>query len=218
MSLRVRGFEGTQARIQEIRARLAQLEGEQNRNGQVGNFNASLDGKIGKGKTPNQAISGRLGLGFQSAIDGNAPFDPRPFLPNALLSQAANASNGDIKTLASEIAEKYGVDPALFSALIQQESGFNPKAVSPAGAQGLTQLMPKTGRSLGVTDPFDPKQNLEGGAKYLAQMLKEFNGDRKLALAAYNAGPGAVKRYGGIPPFSETQNYVKRILDNLGGN
>lgn len=218
MNLRVRGFEGTQARIQEIRAKMAQLEGRMNGAAQPNNFAATLGGDIGKGKAPSQATPPRLGLGFNSMMDDNAPFDPRPFIPPSMLNQASNSSNSDIKALAAQIAERYGVDPALFSALIQQESGFNPRAVSAAGAQGLTQLMPKTGRSLGVTDPFDPTQNLEGGAKYLAQMLKEFGGDRRLALAAYNAGPGAVKRYGGIPPFTETQNYVKKILDNLGGN
>jgi soluble lytic murein transglycosylase-like protein len=111
-------------------------------------------------------------------------------------------------------ATKYGIDPALLAGLVKQESGFNPNATSGAGAKGLTQLMPATAKALGVTDPSDPVQSLEGGAKYLKQMLDQFGGDEKLALAAYNAGPGAVKRFGGIPPYAETQNYVKNVLAN----
>lgn len=111
-------------------------------------------------------------------------------------------------------AAKYNLDPSLLAGLVQQESGFNPAARSPAGATGLTQLMPATARSLGVTDATDPVQALEGGAKYLRQMLDQFGGDKKLALAAYNAGPGAVTRFGGIPPYTETQNYVTKVLAN----
>jgi soluble lytic murein transglycosylase-like protein len=111
-------------------------------------------------------------------------------------------------------AAKYRIDPALLAGLVKQESGFNPNATSGAGAKGLTQLMPATAKALGVTDPSDPVQSLEGGAKYLRQMLDKFGGDEKLALAAYNAGPGAVARFGGIPPYAETQAYVKKVLAN----
>ena len=109
-------------------------------------------------------------------------------------------------------AAKYGIDPAVLKGLIKQESGFNPNAGSSAGAQGLTQLMPGTASSLGVTDLHDPAQSIDGGAHYLKMQLDRFGGDYSKALAAYNAGPGAVQRFGGIPPYSETQNYVKNVL------
>jgi soluble lytic murein transglycosylase-like protein len=109
-------------------------------------------------------------------------------------------------------ATKYGIDPALLKGLIRQESNFNPSARSGAGAQGLTQLMPGTAVSLGVTDATDPAQAIDGGAKYLKAQLDRFGGDASKALAAYNAGPGAVAKYGGVPPYAETQNYVTKVL------
>jgi len=111
-------------------------------------------------------------------------------------------------------AKKYGLDPALLAGLVKQESGFNPNAGSPAGARGLTQLMPGTAAGLGVTNVLDPAQSLDGGAKYLRQQLDAFGGDVARALAAYNAGPGAVQRYGGVPPYAETQNYVRVVQAN----
>lgn len=116
----------------------------------------------------------------------------------------------DYRAEAQRIAIEEGVDPDLFLRLVRQESGFRPQVVSSAGAIGLAQLMPGTAEELGV-DPRDPIQNLRGGARYLRQQLDTF-GDPVLALAAYNAGPGAVRRYGGVPPFRETQGYVRAIL------
>jgi soluble lytic murein transglycosylase-like protein len=111
-------------------------------------------------------------------------------------------------------AQANGIDPALLAGLIKQESGFNPNAGSGAGARGLTQLMPGTARGLGVTNVLDPNQSIQAGAKYLKQQLDAFGGDVTKALAAYNAGPGAVKRFGGVPPYSETQNYVRVVQAN----
>ncbi|HSA05570.1 MAG TPA: lytic transglycosylase domain-containing protein [Candidatus Gastranaerophilales bacterium] len=117
----------------------------------------------------------------------------------------------ELNQLIEKYSRKNNLDKDLVSAVIKAESGFNPKAVSPAGAQGLMQLMPATAKGLGVEDPFDPEQNISGGTKYLSNLIHKYN-SVELGLAAYNAGPGSVNKYGGIPPYAETQNYVRKIL------
>ncbi len=123
-----------------------------------------------------------------------------------------------IENLIQNMCSKYGVDPSLVRAVISAESGYNRMAVSPKGAMGLMQLMPGTASSLGVFDPFDPQQNIEGGVRYLSSLLDRFGGNVTLALAAYNAGPGCIEKYGAVPPYQETGTYVKKVLASYSGN
>lgn len=145
---------------------------------------------------------------------------PQTSLKNTLTEATAVQANtqpttkSQILNVVSQISKKHGVDEKLVQALIKQESGFNPKAKSKSGAIGLMQLMPATAKNMGVKDPYNTVQNVEGGVKYLKSMLNKYNGNVILALAAYNAGPGAVDKYSGVPPYKETQNYVKNILAN----
>jgi soluble lytic murein transglycosylase-like protein len=127
---------------------------------------------------------------------------------------STGGEGGEYESQIDQAAARNGLDPAVLHGLVQQESGFDPSATSSAGASGLTQLMPGTASSLGVANPLNPVESIEGGARYLGELTAQFGGNTEDALAAYNAGPGAVQQYGGIPPYAETQSYVANVLAN----
>ncbi|MEW8971462.1 lytic transglycosylase domain-containing protein [Mesobacillus jeotgali] len=134
-------------------------------------------------------------------------------LPPLQLTKVAGKSTADFDSIIDKAASMFNIPAKLIKSVIQKESNFNPNAVSHAGASGLMQLMPATARGLGVKNVFDPAENIVAGSKYLRQMLDRYDNNLELALAAYNAGPGNVDKYGGIPPFKETQNYVRKVTD-----
>ena len=148
---------------------------------------------------------------------GGPPAAVRGFVPDEVLDEVSVPAGGDLRELASAAARRHGLDPDLVMAVVSVESGFRPQAVSPKGAQGLMQLMPRTASSLGVANALDPAQNLDGGTRHLGQLLTLYGGDVTRALAAYNAGEGAVDRHGGVPPYRETRAYVKKVLERYRG-
>ena len=151
---------------------------------------------------------------IQEAQDDNIQSDESYINLNRYQGVTNNSRLGNItdrvkiNKLIDEYSQKYGLDSDFVKAVVKQESGFNEKATSKCGAMGLMQLMPGTAKALNVNDPYNARDNIEGGVKYLKGLMDRFGGDMKLALAAYNAGPNAVKKYNGIPPYNETQNYV----------
>ena len=175
------------AEIARIQARIAQIFG----------VSTEPDG------SENLRQSGRFSAMVNQATGGAAP-----------RSAAPPVAPEHVEQLLRSNAAAYQVDPALVRAIMANESGFNSNATSHVGAQGLMQLMPGTAASLGVSDGYSPEQNVWGGTRYLRALLDRFNGDVTKAIAAYNAGPEAVEKYGGVPPFPETQTYVKNVLDS----
>ena len=197
------GAQAATARIAELQALVARATGAE----QVGAAASAQNG----------------GTGFARALAGATM--PTPFasafaaVPATGFGSNVTAAGGTpslgepspFDGLIVAAAQRYGLDPAVLKGLIRAESNFDPDVTSPAGAAGLVQLMPSTAASLGVTDRFDPAQSIDGGARYLRQQLDAFGGDLTKALAAYNAGPGAVRRCGGVPPYAETQAYVQKV-------
>jgi soluble lytic murein transglycosylase-like protein len=207
-------------------AGIAAASGAAARVGELGNMIEAVEtGATGKG-------SFGAALAEASAVGGQSAATPAIAEASALTTPTT-ATTATPTTAAYEAGEttgsvpfseqieaacaKYGINPSLLAGLIEQESHFDPTVGSAAGAQGLTELMPETAASLGVTDPHDPTQSIEGGARLLSEKLSEFGGNTELALAAYNAGSGAVHQYNGIPPYPETQAYVQKVLGYAAG-
>ena len=190
--------------VRQIQARIAEIEGEfslQNQQLPGMDFAAKLQQEINKNVT-SAADKAHAAQGVQETSAAH----------KSAGTAQGNIANPELTRLIHAAAQKYAVDPKLVSAVAEVESGGNQDAVSPAGAVGVMQLMPDTAAGLGV-NPYNMQGNVEGGTKYLREMLDTFGGDVKKAVAAYNAGPNAVKAYGGVPPYAETQNYVTSVLD-----
>ena len=190
--------------VKQIQARIAEIEGQfslQNQQLPGMDFASKLQQEIDKNVT-------------SAASKAHAAQRVRETSAAEHTTAAAQDrfANPELARVIHSAAQKYAVDPKLVSAVAEVESGGDQNAVSPAGAVGVMQLMPDTAAGLGI-NPYDMKSNVEGGAKYLREMLDTFDGDVKKAVAAYNAGPNAVKAYGGVPPYAETQNYVTSVLD-----
>ncbi|TGE40011.1 lytic transglycosylase domain-containing protein [Desulfosporosinus fructosivorans] len=170
-------------------------------------FAALFQAALGGGSTASQGLTSQLkDLPYTAQVNGDK-------FASAPLAKSGNV--GSLESVIYSMAQKYGVNPDLIHQVVKAESGYNSKATSPAGAMGLMQLMPGTAASYGVKNPYDATQNLDGGTHFLKDLLDRFQGNVPLSLAAYNAGPGAVDKYNGIPPYKETQGYVQKIMVGL---
>jgi soluble lytic murein transglycosylase-like protein len=187
MTLRPLGPQAILARMQELKAEPAPT--------------ASTSAPFEMG--PSSPLAGKI-----ATSGSTAPMSPF----GGSLGVTPSIGADQLKSLVQRAAQEQNLDPDLLDALVQTESAYNPLARSSKNAVGLCQLMPDTARGLGVTDPLDPAQNVRAGAKYLSSLMSKFNGDVSKALAAYNAGPGAVEKFGGVPPYEETKNYVAKIM------
>ncbi len=210
-------------RVQQLQALVAQVErrpaatGSASQTGSTfaSTLNAAQAGNVGSPAATGAGAGGEpiaFGVGGNPVAATAAGSLEGTGVPTASGAAAPANAGSAYAPLIEQAAARYGLDPSVLYGLIQQESGFNPSARSGAGALGLTQLMPSTAASLGVAEPLDPAQSIEGGARYLSQLLHQFAGNTADALAAYNAGPGAVQQYGGVPPYPETQQYVTNVL------
>lgn len=215
-----KGPDAIRSRMDEIRARMTagrrqefqnQLDRETQRKIEGDGTPAPLVGNISmNGSTGDEKLGP---LPPASPMDGGFNISGGPI---ANLASHPQADKMHVQGLIAQVAREQNIDQSLLKAVVEAESDYNQDEVSKTGAMGLMQLMPDTAKTLGVVDPFNPYENLTGGAKYLSQMMKRYNGNTEMALAAYNAGPTRVDQAKGIPNIPETQNYVNRIMTQLG--
>lgn len=212
------------ARISEIQERLASLNGQPSappppvvETGQAAAPALTFAQTLRAARSPLAAITGSTRLPDPVAHVVVPPASLGPLPPMPVAPGAANvlplpvAEGSGYDTLIDKYASQHGLEPSLVRAVIKTESDGNPRCVSRAGAMGLMQLMPENVKEAGISDPFNPEQNIAAGTKQLAGLLAQYHGNLDLALAGYNAGPGNVRKYGGVPPFTETQNYIRRV-------
>lgn len=202
------GLEAVEGRVQQLESMIRSYEGVS-----PAATSPAFSAIIQKGSP-----AGGGDFNFKAAIPPNVkgvlPGDTKMRFAETSVTGGLAARQAAFQPLVEKYAQAHGVDKDLINAVIRQESGFNPAAVSHVGARGLMQLMPGTAQGLGVENSMNPEQNIDGGVRLLKSLLKTYNGNIPLALAAYNAGGGAVKKYNGIPPYKETQNYVRSILSS----
>ena len=208
-------FGRIEARIGQIEAKIAAVSPQSSAPSSAAAASGSFAATLARASAPPASALPPLPLRGTGAPPGGLPpppgwITPAPVVPASTVNGASGVAAWE--SLIQKYANQSGVSPDLVRAVLDQESGGDARAVSPAGAQGLMQLMPDTARGLNVRDPFDPEQNVRAGVALLKDNLDRYHGDVSLALAAYNAGPGAVAKYDGVPPFAETRNYVSRIL------
>ena len=203
-------LQATEARVNSLETQLQQFEAQTTSNIEAQAPKRFSEALAAIASPPPQAAPENAWQRIKAQITGQIL--PAGTPPSVAQNPRVIAAPAELSELITTQAKAKGLPVALLSAVIRQESGFNPKAKSSAGAMGLMQLMPGTAKALGVTNAFDPAQNVAGGATYLQQLLSKHQGNIPLALAAYNAGPGAVARHGGIPPYRETQQYVRNVL------
>ena len=202
--MQITGLDITLRRINSIESSFQNLLGDESAGG---SFENALQNSI----ESTSSSAGNFSLPSKISTTTNLP-DISGFSSIPSLSEGSSSSRSDIDNYIQKYSKEFGIDENLVRGVVKAESGFNPNAKSPVGAMGLMQLMPATAKSMGIDNPYDAEQNIKGGVKYLKGLLDRFGGDKEKAVAAYNAGAGAVNKYGGVPPYKETQNYVKRVL------